>query len=271
MSAGRVQVRGIPARKPATAVDADTPVRVLDTDDPGLRLARRVQARRRARGVPAGHGRGPAVPGRRRVDRWLHRCAAPRAAPREVVAVDVGYGQLAWPLRHDERVRVLDRTNVRDADPGADRRPGASSPSPTCRSSRCGWCCRRWSPAPPTTATCCRWSSRSSRSAGSGSAPVAWSAIRRCARTRCASVAAAAARLGWSMRGVTSSRLPGPSGNVEFFLWLRRATGPVDEARDRAAIEQAAAASAGRREGPAGGDASLVRRARKDGTWVGRR
>ena len=31
-----------------------------------------------------------------------------------VVAVDVGYGQLAWPIRSDERVTVLERTNVRD-------------------------------------------------------------------------------------------------------------------------------------------------------------
>ena len=33
---------------------------------------------------------------------------------REVVAVDVGYGQLAWSLRNDERVTVLERTNVRE-------------------------------------------------------------------------------------------------------------------------------------------------------------
>lgn len=30
-----------------------------------------------------------------------------------VVAVDVGYGQLDWKIRNDERVRVLERTNVR--------------------------------------------------------------------------------------------------------------------------------------------------------------
>ena len=36
-----------------------------------------------------------------------------RAGAAEVIAVDVGYGQLAWPLRTDERVTVLDRTNVR--------------------------------------------------------------------------------------------------------------------------------------------------------------
>ena len=34
-----------------------------------------------------------------------------------MVAVDVGYGQLAWRLRTDERVRVLDRTNIRTLEP----------------------------------------------------------------------------------------------------------------------------------------------------------
>ena len=33
-----------------------------------------------------------------------------------MVAVDVGYGQLAWRLRQDERVRVHDRTNIRELD-----------------------------------------------------------------------------------------------------------------------------------------------------------
>src|SRR6202020_2079369 len=36
-----------------------------------------------------------------------------RAGAEHVVAVDVGYGQLAWPLRSDPRVTVLDRVNVR--------------------------------------------------------------------------------------------------------------------------------------------------------------
>jgi 23S rRNA (cytidine1920-2'-O)/16S rRNA (cytidine1409-2'-O)-methyltransferase len=34
-----------------------------------------------------------------------------------VAAVDVGYGQLAWSLRSDARVTVLERTNVRDLTP----------------------------------------------------------------------------------------------------------------------------------------------------------
>ena len=44
-------------------------------------------------------------------DVLLHRGAA------RVVAVDVGYGQLAWRLRTDPRVTVMERTNVRDLSP----------------------------------------------------------------------------------------------------------------------------------------------------------
>jgi len=40
-----------------------------------------------------------------------------RRGARKVFAIDVGYGQLAWSLRSDPRVVVLDRTNVRELDP----------------------------------------------------------------------------------------------------------------------------------------------------------
>jgi len=43
-------------------------------------------------------------------------------------------------------------------------------------------------------------------------------------------VARAADARGWGARGVTVSPLPGPSGNVEFFLWLRRGAADVDRA-----------------------------------------
>ncbi|WP_172121252.1 TlyA family RNA methyltransferase [Actinomyces faecalis] len=42
-----------------------------------------------------------------------------RRGAAHVVAVDVGYGQLAWSLQSDPRVSVLDRTNVRTLDPQA--------------------------------------------------------------------------------------------------------------------------------------------------------
>jgi 23S rRNA (cytidine1920-2'-O)/16S rRNA (cytidine1409-2'-O)-methyltransferase len=51
-------------------------------------------------------------------------------------------------------------------------------------------------------------------------------------------VAEQAAGLGLGVRGVTASPLPGPSGNVEFFLWLTRGAPPLDEA-DLLAVVQA--------------------------------
>lgn len=35
---------------------------------------------------------------------------------KKVYAVDVGYGQLAWKMRSDERVKVIERTNIRNCD-----------------------------------------------------------------------------------------------------------------------------------------------------------
>lgn len=50
-------------------------------------------------------------------------CALQNGASR-VYAVDVGYGQLAWKLRTDPRVVVMERTNIRSLDPASlDPRP----------------------------------------------------------------------------------------------------------------------------------------------------
>ncbi len=53
-----------------------------------------------------------ALPRHWRVDRWIHGLLATRGAA-QVVAVDVGYGQLAHKLRTDSRVVVRERTNAR--------------------------------------------------------------------------------------------------------------------------------------------------------------
>ena len=111
---------GAPATKPATGVTTDVAIVVADDPDrPGLRLPRRAQAGRRAGGVRARRARG------RRAAAASTRAPRPAASPtcccgagaREVVAVDVGYGQLAWRLQQDERVAVHDRTNVRELTP----------------------------------------------------------------------------------------------------------------------------------------------------------
>ena len=52
------------------------------------------------------------------------------------------------------------------------------------------------------------------------------------------SVAESAGHLGLGVLGVVASPLPGPSGNVEYFLWLRSGAAPLDESDlDRAVRE----------------------------------
>ncbi len=54
-----------------------------------------------------------------------------------------------------------------------------------------------------------------------------------------AAVADAAARRGWGARAVTVSPLPGPSGNVEFFLWLRRGPATLPDDAIAESVERA--------------------------------
>ena len=119
IAAGRVEVRGVRASKPATGVEMDTPVRVrADENDPGYA----------SRG---GHKLAGALAAFDQIHVAGSRCMDAgastggftdvllRAGAAQVVAVDVGYGQLAWPLATDMRVSVIDRTNVRTLPPKA--------------------------------------------------------------------------------------------------------------------------------------------------------
>ncbi len=106
---------GVVASKAATAVGPDTPVLVDEPAGPVYvsRGAHKLAGALEAFGVdPAGCralDAGASTGGF--TDLLLRRGAA------HVVAVDVGYGQLAWPLQSDPRVTVLDRTNVRALEP----------------------------------------------------------------------------------------------------------------------------------------------------------
>jgi 23S rRNA (cytidine1920-2'-O)/16S rRNA (cytidine1409-2'-O)-methyltransferase len=51
-------------------------------------------------------------------------------------------------------------------------------------------------------------------------------------------VTSAAAQLGLGVLGVTASPLPGPAGNVEYFLWLRRGAPPLDDGQLERAIKE---------------------------------
>jgi 23S rRNA (cytidine1920-2'-O)/16S rRNA (cytidine1409-2'-O)-methyltransferase len=59
------------------------------------------------------------------------------------------------------------------------------------------------------------------------------------------SVADAAAERGWGARAVTTSPLPGPSGNVEFFLWLRHGPSTVTAEDIELEVRRTPAASVG--------------------------
>lgn len=109
--AGLVTVGGAPADNPARLVDDATAVHVLGP-------ARRYVSRGGEKLAHALDVFAIDPSGRRWLDAGASTggftdCLLQRGA-REVVAVDVGHGQLAWSLRTDERVVVLERTNVRD-------------------------------------------------------------------------------------------------------------------------------------------------------------
>jgi 23S rRNA (cytidine1920-2'-O)/16S rRNA (cytidine1409-2'-O)-methyltransferase len=63
-------------------------------------------------------------------------------------------------------------------------------------------------------------------------------------------VANAAADRGWGARAVTVSPLPGPSGNVEFFLWLRQGPNRVDREEVDAVVSAAEATRPGEKVKP---------------------
>jgi len=116
IAAGRVVVAGSPAERAARLVDPAEPIHVRG-DGPRFvsRGGEKLAAALDHFGVP--------VSDRRALDAGASTggftdCLL-QAGASHVVAVDVGRGQLAWSLRGDRRVTVLERTNVRDLDADA--------------------------------------------------------------------------------------------------------------------------------------------------------
>jgi 23S rRNA (cytidine1920-2'-O)/16S rRNA (cytidine1409-2'-O)-methyltransferase len=70
-------------------------------------------------------------------------------------------------------------------------------------------------------------------------------------------VAAAAAGLGLGVRGVTASPLPGPAGNVEYFLWMRAGAPPLEPGDVERAIKEGPAGDGRFAGGPPGEDAGV--------------
>jgi 23S rRNA (cytidine1920-2'-O)/16S rRNA (cytidine1409-2'-O)-methyltransferase len=230
VTAGRVTVSGATATKPATQVTTD--VALVVTEDPdrpdyvsrgGHKLAGALAA------FP-----DLLVEGRRCLDAGASTGGFTdvllRAGAAGVVAVDVGYGQLAWSIRSDARVRVLDRTNVRSLTPDQiGGRVGVTVADVSFIS---------LAVVLPALAACTdedgdllpmvKPQFEVGRQRLGRGGVVRDPGLRAEAVV---AVAAAAAELGWHPSGVVCSPLPGPSGNVEFFLWLRRSGQPIIDER----------------------------------------
>jgi 23S rRNA (cytidine1920-2'-O)/16S rRNA (cytidine1409-2'-O)-methyltransferase len=240
IAAGRVTIGGTTATKAATQVETSAAVVVAKDDhDPdyvsrgGHKLAGALAAF-----VPL----GLRVEGRRALDAGASTGGFTdvllRNGAAHVVAVDVGYGQLAWSLQSDERVTVKDRTNVRelvleqiDGTP-VDLVVGDLSFIPLGlvlpALVRCA--------APEADLVLMVKPQFEVGKDRLGSGGVVRSTQLRAETVR--HVAEQAAGLGLGVLGVTASPLPGPSGNVEYFLWLRAGAPELDPADiDRAVAE----------------------------------
>jgi len=228
IESGRVRVAGLVSDKPARQVGADDPI-VVAADASDAWASRGAGKLTSALDVflPAGL---PPVAGRRCLDAGASTGGFTDVLLSQgasmVVAVDVGYGQLVWRLRQDPRVTVMDRTNIRYLTPGdLPWRPEllvadlsfisltTVLPAMTSIVEPAGDMLLMVKPQFEV-----------------GRQAIGRTGVVRDPVLRAASVAKvcdAAWQLGWGAAGITASRVPGPSGNVEFFVWLRATAGPV--------------------------------------------
>jgi len=224
IAAGRVTVGGATATKAATQVATSAAVVVREDTDAAPEYVSR-GGHKLAGALEAFTPLGLRVEDRRALDVGASTGGFTdvllRAGAGHVVAVDVGYGQLAWSLQSDARVTVKDRTNVRELTPDdldgrlADLVVGDLSFIPLGlvlpALVRCA------APDADLVLMVKPQFEVGRERLGSGG-------VVRSTRLRAESVlgvAAQAAGHGLGALGVTASPLPGPKGNVEYFLWLR--------------------------------------------------
>ena len=217
---GLVMVNGVAATKAATMISSNTPIvltgpptRFVSRGGEKLesaldRLSLEVRDRR---WLDAGAATG-----------GFTDCLLQRGAS-QVIAVDVGYGQLAWALRNDPRVTVIERVNVRGlTSEHLPWRPEGIVADLSFISLRV---------VLPSLVAVAEEDADfllmvkpqfevGRADVGKGGVvrdPALWA-------TAVKSVVGRAADLGLGLAGAAASPLPGPAGNREFFVWLRRGT-----------------------------------------------
>ena len=253
IDAGRVHVSGVVARKAATAVGTDVAL-VVDPDGDRTDFVSRGGHKLQG-ALDAFVPLGLQVGGRRCLDAGASTGGFTdvllRSGADAVVAVDVGYGQLAWALQQDPRVRVLDRTNVRDLTPellGSRVDLVVGDLSFISLTLVLDPLIGVLEPGGDLVLMVKPQFEVGRERVGKGGV-VRDPDVRADAVVRVADEAAAR---GWGARAVTTSPLPGPSGNVEFFVWLRRGKPEVDTPAVRAEVAGGAAHRVG---GPVLGEA----------------
>jgi 23S rRNA (cytidine1920-2'-O)/16S rRNA (cytidine1409-2'-O)-methyltransferase len=238
VAAGRVTVAGQRAAKAATQVRRDAPI-TIETGEPGY-VSR---GGRKLAGALAVFGpMGLVVVGRDALDAGASTGGFTdvllRAGAAHVVAADVGYGQLAWSLRTDPRVTVRDRVNVRTLDQveGLTPVPGLVVADLSFISLTL---------VLPALVACAAPGAdfvllvKPQFEVGKGRVGAGGVVRDRADRADAVRrVASAASGLGLGVLGVTASPLPGPAGNVEYFVWLRRGAPPLDEDQLERAIKE---------------------------------
>ena len=241
---GRVSVSGVTATKAATQVDDAAPIELVAApgSDFVSRGAHKLTGALEAFGLDVRDANaldaGASTGGFTQV--LLQRGA------RHVIAVDVGYGQLAWSLRSDDRVTVFERTNVRHLDASRDELPyppdlvvadlsfiSLTAVLPALVSVA----------APAANFVLMVKPQFEVGKERVGSGVVTSPDLRREAVARVVT-AAQAEKL--AIFGVAASPLPGPKGNVEYFLWMGKVGGDAAEPSEHdGAMEREERVSAG--------------------------
>ncbi len=223
---GLVSVAGIPAGKANTLVDDQVSISIGDS---GRRFA--------SRGGEKLAGALEVFPIRVEGSACLDAGASTggftdcllQAGASSVTAVDVGYGQLAWRLQTDARVRVIERTNIRYAEPATLGAPFDIIVADLSFISLCT--------VVSVLAACGKRGTEYvvlvKPQFEAGRDQVGKGGIVRNAEVRLETVdkvigCFAAAELG--TRGLMRSPLEGTDGNIEFLLWARCGEGSVHAA-----------------------------------------
>jgi len=230
-----VLVSGIPATKPASQVDAETSIVLQgDRDDfvsrGGHKLAGALDV-----------FTGVKIDGRTCLDAGASTGGFTdvllRRGAKLVVAVDVGYGQLAWGLRQDARVKILDRTNIRHltGDQISEDIDLVVADLSFISLSLVLPALAAVSRSDADFVLMVKPQFEVGREKLGAGGVVRDPALRRAAVL---DVAESAYDVGLGTLGIAASPLPGPAGNVEYFLWLRRGAPEINET----ALDEAIAA-----------------------------